>query len=126
VTIFLTTHLLEEAERLRDRVPILNATMRMVGRPEELRDRLFAKTLNVKTLAPLPEPAAVFAHLPGVESWQSLEPATYVLAISEPATAAPAITRALVAAGADVISIGEARHSLEDVYLDPDPPPGDR
>jgi ABC-2 type transport system ATP-binding protein len=118
VTIFLTTHRLEEAERLCDRVAILNTTMRMVGRPDELRDRLFAKTLNVKTLAPLTEPAAVFAHLPGVESWQSPEPATYALVISDSATAAPAVTRALVAAGADVISIGESRHSLEDVYLE--------
>jgi ABC-2 type transport system ATP-binding protein len=27
------------------------------------------------------------------------------------------VTRALVAAGADVVSISESRHSLEDVYL---------
>ncbi len=27
------------------------------------------------------------------------------------------MTRALVAAGADVLSIAEARHTLEDVYL---------
>ena len=32
--------------------------------------------------------------------------------------AAPAVTRALVEAGADVLSIGESRHSLEDVYLE--------
>ena len=30
----------------------------------------------------------------------------------------PAGLRALVAAGADVLSIGEAQHSLEDVYLE--------
>jgi len=30
----------------------------------------------------------------------------------------PAVTRALVAAGADVLSIGEKQHSLEDVYLE--------
>jgi ABC-2 type transport system ATP-binding protein len=28
------------------------------------------------------------------------------------------VTRALVKVGADVLSIGEARHSLEDVYLE--------
>jgi ABC-2 type transport system ATP-binding protein len=28
------------------------------------------------------------------------------------------VTRALVDAGADVISIGESHHSLEDVYLE--------
>ena len=47
--IFLTTHRLEEAERLCDRVAILNTTLRMIGRPDELRDRLFAKTLLVRT-----------------------------------------------------------------------------
>jgi ABC-2 type transport system ATP-binding protein len=38
--------------------------------------------------------------------------------VSDPAKAAPVVTRALVAAGADVLSIGESRHSLEDVYLE--------
>ena len=33
VTIFLTTHRLEEAERLCDRVAILNTTLRAIGRP---------------------------------------------------------------------------------------------
>src|SRR5207248_3742400 len=33
VTIFLTTHRLEEAERLCDRVAILNTTLRMIGPP---------------------------------------------------------------------------------------------
>jgi ABC-2 type transport system ATP-binding protein len=28
------------------------------------------------------------------------------------------VTRALVAAGADVLSIAESRHTLEDVYLE--------
>ena len=49
VTIFLTTHRLEEAERLCDRVAILNTTLRTIGRPDELRDRLFRKTLTVRT-----------------------------------------------------------------------------
>jgi ABC-2 type transport system ATP-binding protein len=31
--------------------------------------------------------------------------------------AAPEIARRLVAAGADVLFLGEAQHSLEDVYL---------
>ncbi len=43
VTVFLTTHRLEEAERLCDRVAILNTTLRTIGRPDELRDRLFSE-----------------------------------------------------------------------------------
>lgn len=63
VTIFLTTHRLEEAERLCDRVAILNTTLRTIGRPDELRERLFARTLTVRTLAALPEPDRVFNGL---------------------------------------------------------------
>jgi ABC-2 type transport system ATP-binding protein len=118
VTIFLTTHRLEEAERLCDRVAILNTTLRTIGRPAELRDQLFAKTLAVKTLLPLPDPARVFGGLPAVDSWHQDGRAAYVLAVSDPAAAAPAAARALVAAGADVLSISESRHSLEDVYLE--------
>lgn len=118
VTIFLTTHRLEEAERLCDRVAILNTTLLTMGRPDELRDRLFAKTLTVRTLSALPEPRAVFAGLPAVDGWDQEGSATYVLSVSDSIVAAPAVTRALVAAGADVLSIGESHHSLEDVYLE--------
>jgi ABC-2 type transport system ATP-binding protein len=118
VTIFLTTHRLEEAERLCDRVAILNTTLRTIGRPDELREQLFAETLTVRTLAGLPEPHRVFAGLPAVDGWHQDGPATYVLAVSEQTVAAPAVTRALVAAGAEVLSISQSHHSLEDVYLE--------
>ncbi|HEY6313946.1 MAG TPA: ABC transporter ATP-binding protein [Streptosporangiaceae bacterium] len=118
VTIFLTTHRLEEAERLCDRVAILNTTLRTIGRPSELRDQLFARTLTVRTLAPLPDPGQVFDGLTAVDGWHTDGAAGYVLAVSDPAAAAPAAIRALVAASADVLSISESRHSLEDVYLE--------
>src|SRR5690349_18880235 len=118
VTVFLTTHRLEEAERLCDRVAILNTTLRTVGRPDELRERLFARALAVRTLVPLPDPASVFAGLPAVESWHRDGPADYMISVTDPDLAAPAVARALVAARADVRSIGESRHSLEDVYLE--------
>jgi ABC-2 type transport system ATP-binding protein len=118
VTIFLTTHRLEEAERLCDRVAILNTTLRTLGRPDELRERLFARALEVRTIAPLSEPDRVFAGLPAVSGWRQDGSAGYLLSVSDPAAAAPAATRALVAAGADVLSIGESHHSLEDVYLE--------
>ncbi len=118
VTIFLTTHRLEEAERLCSRVAILNTRLQTIGTPEELRDRLFAKTLTVRTVAPLPDPEHLFGGVPAVDSWRRDESGAYVLAVSDPAAAAPVLTRALVAAGADVLSIAESHHSLEDVYLE--------
>ena len=61
---------LEEAERLCDRVAILNTTRRTIGRPEELRERLFARTLAVRTVVPLPDPDHVFGGLPAVDGWR--------------------------------------------------------
>ena len=117
VTIFLTTHRLDEAERLCDRVAILNTTLRMTGRPAELRDRLFARTLTVRVISPLDAPDAVFTGVPGVEGWRFAD-GEYLLTVSDDTVAAPAVIRALVSAGADVLSIGESRHSLQDVYLE--------
>jgi len=118
VTIFLTTHRLEEAEKLCDRVAILNTTLRTVGRPEDLRAQLFASALVVKTRAPLHDPDRLFAGIPAVQGWHSDAPGSYELSVSDPRVAAPEVTRGLVGAGADVLSIGEAQHSLEDVYLE--------
>ena len=117
MTIFLTTHRLEEAERLCDRVAILNTTLRLVGRPDELREQLFKKALEVHIRTSLDDPGAVFAGLPGVEEWERSPSGGYELTVSDVRLAAPAVARALVGAGADILSIGESRHSLEDVYL---------
>jgi ABC-2 type transport system ATP-binding protein len=117
VTVFLTTHRLEEAQRLCDRVAILNTTLRLVGRPDELRESLFSRSLLVETLAPLPAPGDVFNSTKGVESWQIEGESSYGLKVADPREIAPHVIRALVAAGADVVSITESRHSLEDVYL---------
>ena len=117
VTVFLTTHRLDEAERLCDRVAILNTTLRSVGRTEDLRESLFSRSLTVETGAPLAAPGDVFTHANGVDGWHADGDTDYVLAVGDPRTVAPAVVRALVAAGADVVSIAESRHTLEDVYL---------
>jgi ABC-2 type transport system ATP-binding protein len=118
VTIFLTTHRLDEAEKLCDRVAFLNTTLRTVGRTEELRDQLFRRSLVVKTLAPLSDPVSFFSPIAAVEEWRGDVPNSYVLTVSDPTVAAPEVTRRLVGAGVDVLSISEERHSLEDVYLE--------
>jgi ABC-2 type transport system ATP-binding protein len=129
VTIFLTTHRLDEAERLCDRVAIMNTQLRTIGPPDELRRTLFSRSLAITIAAPLPRPDQVFTGLPAVKDWHATGaaaptapldggPAGYILTVTDPAQAAPAVTRALVAAGADVLSIAEPRHTLEDVYLE--------
>jgi len=118
VTIFLTTHRLDEAEKLCDRVAIMNGTLRTVGTPAGLRDQLFEKSLVVTTVKPLEAPEQLFSDVVGLKSWFLDGPASYVLAVGEPRSAAPEVVRRLVHGGADVLSIVETQHSLEDVYLE--------
>src|SRR5487761_782000 len=66
VTVFLTTQRLEEAERLCDRVAIMSTSLRTIGRPDDLRQELFA--------ASLPEPGRVFGGLPAVQAWKAAGP----------------------------------------------------
>ena len=79
VTVFLTTHRLDEAEKLCDRVAILNTTLRTVGRIDDLRQRMFHKSILVSTIAPLADPDSVFAAVDCVTGWSTTTPGAYVL-----------------------------------------------
>ena len=114
VTVFLTTHRLEEAERLCDRIAILNTRLRAIGPPSELRRRLFATTVEVRLAAPLLDPDRTLG-IDGVERWQHAD-GRYLVQVHDPAVAAE-LARAVVAAGADLLHLAEVEHSLEDVYL---------
>jgi ABC-2 type transport system ATP-binding protein len=74
VTIFLTTHRLDEAEKLCDRVAIMNSTLRTVGTPAGLREQLFKKSLVVTTVEPVSGPEQLFTRIKGVESWRAEGP----------------------------------------------------
>jgi ABC-2 type transport system ATP-binding protein len=84
VTVFLTTHRLEEAERLCDRVAILNRTLRTIGRPRNRRANLFTATLLVRTRQPLPDPERLSAAVAGLRSWESDQPQAYTLTVTDP------------------------------------------
>ena len=118
VTVFLTTHRLEEAERLCDRIAILNTTLRIIGRPDELRRELFSPSVAVTLAAPLDGFGDVVAAIPGATGWRPDGDATYVITAGDPVAVAPELARALVARGADLIRLAEVNHSLEDVYLE--------
>jgi ABC-2 type transport system ATP-binding protein len=117
VTVFLTTHRLEEAERLCDRIAILNTTLRIIGRPQELRRQLFSPSLEVSLAAPLEDMDRLVSALEGATGWRATGDATYVITAPDPTALAPELARALVGRGADLVKLAEVSHSLEDVYL---------
>jgi ABC-2 type transport system ATP-binding protein len=118
VTVFLTTHRLEEAERLCDRIAILNTTLRIIGRPSELRRELFNPSVEIALGAPLADIEQLVSGVPGTTGVRAAGDATYVVTAPDPAAVAPQLARALVGRGADLIRLAEVNHSLEDVYLE--------
>jgi ABC-2 type transport system ATP-binding protein len=117
VTVFLTTHRLEEAERLCDRIAILNTTLRIIGRPDELRRELFSSAIEVATVKPLDDPDGLFGGFAGTSGWKATGDASYVVTAADPRGVAPHLARAIVDSGADLLKLAEVNHSLEDVYL---------
>jgi len=116
-TIFMTTHNLDEAERLCDRVGIFKQSLLAVDTPEALRQRLYGRKVVFHLTALNPDWVTLISAQPGVKAAEAAEN-KLVVSLEEPERENPAIVRALVQAGADIQFIGELRHSLEQVYLE--------
>lgn len=116
-TIFLTTHNLDEADKLCDKVGIFKQKLLAVDSPLALREQLFGRKSVFHLRAVDPTWPALIALQPGVSSvTQSGE--KLVIALDDPEAENPAIIRTLVNAGAQIMFVGELRHSLEQIYLD--------
>jgi ABC-2 type transport system ATP-binding protein len=114
-TVLLSTHNLDEVERIADRVAVLRTRLIAIDTTSALRARLFGSRLRITLLQPTLSFAAA-AGGPGVGAIQP-DGTTMFLDVDDPVTRAPAIVRRLVAAGADIQSVVPEEASLEQVYL---------
>jgi ABC-2 type transport system ATP-binding protein len=115
-TIVLCTHNLDEADRLCDRIAILNGHLLALDTPAALRRALYARTVVFHLLQPMPEYLQRVEAFPFVRSVREVEN-KLVLELDEPEANNPVIVRALVEMGAEIQFVGEVRRTLEDVYL---------
>ena len=115
VTVFLTTHRLDEAERLCDRVGIVSTSLLRVGSPRDIRAAQGAE-LEVQVAGDLADPGRLFAGIPGAGTWTS-DDGVYRVKVEDPRTAAPALARAIVGSGADLLRLTDVTPSLEETYL---------
>jgi len=116
-TIFLTTHNLDEADRLCDRIGVFKSHMLVVDSPGNLRTQLFGRKVVFHLRRVDPEIEMLVSSLPFVREAHIIEEKLLVN-LDDPEKYNPDIIRALVTAGADVQFVGELRRSLEDVYLE--------
>ncbi len=115
-TIFLTTHNLDEADRLCDRIGVFKSTLRIVDSPAGLRKQLYGRQV-VFHLAEAAEPfLPTLDDLPYLKNVQAIDNKLLVT-LDDPESHNPKMIRLLVDAGAAIQFVGEIRHSLEDVYL---------
>jgi ABC-2 type transport system ATP-binding protein len=116
MTVFLTTHYLDEADALCDRIAIMDHGQIVAeGTPEELKQQISGDVVNVSLGSP-------------AKASELLETADYVhkleaidgglrLYVDEGATAIPLILRTLDGAGITLGSVELHRPSLDDVFL---------
>lgn len=112
-TVLLTTHYLDEAEHLADRVAVI-ARGRLValGTPAELAARHRAAVVSFR----LPASASA-ADLPDLHGTLAPEGAQWQLSTSSPTTALHDLTRWALERGLELPSLAVHRPTLEDVYL---------
>jgi ABC-2 type transport system ATP-binding protein len=119
VTIFLTTHYLEEADRLAERVAIIDRGQIVVeGSPDQLKAELQGDALHVELANGTPIEAArdVLAGLDGLGEIM-VEDRTLHARVGNRRTVVPQVFSTLDAAGIPVAAVTMSRPSLDDVYL---------
>ena len=115
-TIVLCTHNLDEADRLCDRIAVLKTKLIALDTPENLRRKLFGRTVvfHLREIAsPFIEAVEQLAFVHNTEVVDN----KLLVKIDNPEQQNPMIVRTLVNAGADIQFVGELRHRLEDIYL---------
>ncbi len=116
-TIILTTHNLEEADRLCDRIAVISGHLLALGEPKELRRKLFGRKVVFHLLEAKQSMASELEKFDFVTESQIMENKILV-AVDDPEKRNPVLVRALVENGADIQFVGELRRRLEDVYLE--------
>jgi ABC-2 type transport system ATP-binding protein len=118
MTIFITTHYLEEADALCDRIAIIDhGEIVAEGTPEELKREISGDVLAVALNGTAGKAAALLAAEPFVRELEDREEGTLRLHVDAGATAIPQILRLLDGAGIELHGIELHRPSLDDVFL---------
>ena len=115
-TVLLTTHYMDEAERLCDRVAVVDhGKVIALGTPRQLIDSLGGA--HVVELATAPElPLEALRPLPSVKSART-QAGTHALAVDEPHVALPAVLDLARARKVELTQLTTRNATLEDVFV---------
>jgi ABC-2 type transport system ATP-binding protein len=114
-TIFLNTHNLDEAQRICDKIGILNTKLKVIGTPKELEESLWGK----KTVIQLEQVTdSILTALGSLINRRIVrEENRIIIDVVNPEIENPEIVNAIVGAGGHVQYVTELSPTLEDAYL---------
>ena len=114
-TIFLNTHNLDEAQRICDKIAILNTKLRVVGTPDYLEQAVKGR----KTIITLEQTNDKILEALGKLSLKNLEHENRTLSfdVADPDSENWKVVEAIVLAGGHVTTVDVVGSTLEDVYL---------
>jgi ABC-2 type transport system ATP-binding protein len=115
-TIFLSTHNLNEAEMLCNRIAVLHTRLLALDTPDQLRRRFFRRQIVVQLETSDAKVTEAAKKLPFVQDIRE-EGNQLILELTDSELNRPELVRAIVEAGGRVIGVSEKQYPLEEVYL---------
>jgi ABC-2 type transport system ATP-binding protein len=115
-TVFLTTHNLEEAESLCDRVAVFRTRLLTLDKPANLRQKLFRRQVIVE-LDSVTEDIVRAVEGLGFVRVVTPEEGKLIIEMEDLDRNRSGLVREIVEKGGNVQSVYERKHSLQDVYL---------
>jgi ABC-2 type transport system ATP-binding protein len=115
-TIFLCTHNLDEAERLCDRIAIINHRILELDTPQKLKYSVYGRKVIIRLERLSDRIAAIIGSMASVKYAES-RGNNLILEVGDPEADNADIINNIVRAGGRIRSVGEQRHTLEDAYI---------
>ncbi|MCI4354479.1 MAG: ATP-binding cassette domain-containing protein, partial [Thermoplasmata archaeon] len=118
LTVFVTTHYLDEADSMCDRIAIIDhGKIVASGTPNDLKDRLGGDVVNLRTAPGAPDVSEIVRALPGVVGVQK-QVDTYRVKCQSGERFVPVAVEACAKAGAGIVGVTVKRPSLDEVFLE--------
>jgi ABC-2 type transport system ATP-binding protein len=112
--IVLSTHNLDEASRLADRVAVIQKRLVALDSPDSLRRRLTTGRIIVRLSR---DSAAYVDTIRRFDVTAALDNGVVAVRLSDPNADTPGLVRALVEVGAEILEVRQEVPALEDVYM---------
>jgi len=118
MTLFMTTHYLDEADRLCDRIALIDrGKILKIGSPAELKESIGGDIIEVQVQAGAPDLSQILNRVEHVKEVRKVD-SDYRIKTEFGEETAPAVFEALRLGGAKVVRIAIEKPTLDQVYLE--------